>query len=343
MIHLFREETIGSPSAFRLFAGPVPGMLACIAVSLVAVRLGKLAPVVGAPVFGIMLGILAGNLFGVPASFRPGVAFCGKKVLQFAIIVLGGSLSLGQVWQTGRESLGVMLVTLAVALIGARMIGRGLKVGRNLTSLVGVGTGICGGSAIAAVAPVIDARDEEIAFSISTVFLFNVVAVLVFPALGRLLHLSDAGFGLWAGTAINDTSSVVAAAYSYSREAGDYATVVKLARTMMIIPISLGFALLVSRGTGGGTFSLKRVLPWFILGFLFLSLLNTAGALGTVLPDVCGKAGKYLIVVALAGVGFGASLGNMVKTGPRPILLGLLIWILVSLTSLGAQMFLRQW
>jgi uncharacterized integral membrane protein (TIGR00698 family) len=293
-------------------------------------------------VFAILIGILAGNLLHLPSSIKPGSSFCSKKVLQTAIIVLGGSLSLTQVWNTGRESLGVMLVSLSVALIGAWLVGRKLGVTKRLTSLVGVGTGICGGSAIAAVAPIIGADEDEIAFSISTIFLFNVVAVLVFPLLGHLLHLQDKGFGLWAGTAINDTSSVVAAGYSFSKAAGDYAAITKLARTTMIIPISLAIAAVVRSRSGKSNYSIRKVLPWFIVGFLVMSLLNTTGVFSHGVSSFAGQAGKYLIIVALAGVGLGANLSKMIRTGPRPILLGLLVWALVAISSLGMQLILHQ-
>lgn len=313
----------------------LPGIAACLLIALIAWYLGRRFAIIGGPVFAILLGILAGNAIGLPASARPGVLFCSKKVLQYAIIMLGGSLSLVQVLKTGRESLAVMLITLGAALIFAFLLGRLLRVGGRLTTLVGVGTAICGGSAIAAVAPIIEADDGEIAFAISTVFLFNVVAVLIFPPLGHALGMSDNGFGLWAGTAINDTSSVVAAGYSYSRAAGDFATITKLARTTMIIPISLIIAFACA---GKGTdCRLGRVMPWFVLGFLAASLLNTAGLLGGNLPALMGGCGRFMIIVALAGVGLGSSIRNMIKTGPRPILLGLLVWIIVALTSLAVQ------
>lgn len=320
----------------------LPGLLVCIVISLAAVWLGGMVPLIGGPIFAILIGIAVGNLLPVPGATKPGVSFCSKKILQLAIIVLGASLSLTQVWRTGRESAGVMLISLGVSLLGAWVIGSRLGVSRRLTSLVGVGTGICGGSAIAAVAPIINADDDEIAFSISTIFLFNVVAVLVFPALGHLLHLADKGFGLWAGTAINDTSSVVAAGYSYSKAAGDYAAITKLARTTMIIPVSLGFAMLVRQRSGHTHYDLKAILPWFILGFLATSLLNTTGLLGHSLPTLAGGAGKYLIVVALAGVGLGANFSRMIKTGHRPIMLGLFVWALVAISSLTVQSILHQ-
>jgi uncharacterized integral membrane protein (TIGR00698 family) len=320
----------------------LPGIILCVLISLAGLLLGKRFPIIGAPVFAILIGIVLGNIVRFPSLARPGVSFCSKKVLQLAIIVLGANLSLSQIWNTGRDSLGVMLVSLSVALLGAWFIGSRMGIGRRLTSLVGVGTGICGGSAIAAIAPIIGADDDEIAFSISTIFLFNVVAVVIFPAIGHLIHLKDHGFGMWAGTAINDTSSVVAAGYSYSKAAGDFAAITKLARTTMIIPISLVFAFLVRRKSGGVNCDLKRILPWFIFGFLMMATLNTLGVLGPTLPGWAGGAGRYLIVVALAGVGLGANFAKMIKTGPKPILLGLMVWVLVAVSSLSMQFVLRQ-
>lgn len=320
----------------------IPGIAICVLISLAGIWLGSLAPIVGAPIFAILIGILIGNTLNPSSSLKPGISFCSKKVLQGAIIVLGASLSLLQVWKTGRESSGVMLVSLSVALGGALLIGRFLKVNKIMTSLIGVGTGICGGSAIAAVAPIIDADDDEIAFSISTIFLFNVIAVLVFPLIGHLIHLNQQGFGLWAGTAINDTSSVVAAGYAYGKAAGDYAAITKMARTTMIIPISLGFVFLVKNRSGKGNCSIGRIFPWFILGFLVASTINTLGFLGPHLSAYAGVCGRYLIVVALAGVGLNSNFRKIVKTGPKPILLGLLVWILVAVSSLGMQFLLHQ-
>jgi len=341
------------------FTCTAPGALLCIVIAAVATFLGLKAPLIGGPVFAILLGIVVGNALRVPEGGRPGIAFCSKKILQLAIIVLGGGLSLLKIYQTGEKSLAVMLTTLAAALLVAWVLGRLLKVDRKLTSLVGVGTGICGGSAIAAIAPIIDADDDEIAFSISTVFLFNIVAVVLFPLFGHLLRMTAEGFGIWAGTAINDTSSVVAAAYSYSQQAGDVATITKLARTTMIVPIALAFALLLSRkqsGTARVTVDeatddavltvtpgqhIMRIFPWFVLGFLAMALLNTFGVLGAAAPHF-SFAGKLLITVALAGVGLGANLRKIIKTGPRPIVLGLMVWIAVALISLGVQSIYNQ-
>ncbi len=325
-------------------ASILPGLGACLGIALVAAWLGARLPLIGGAVLAILIGILVANVRRLPAATKPGITFCSKKVLQSAIIALGGGLSLGQVWHTGRESLAVMFCTLATALLAAYLIGKLMRVHPKLASLVGVGTGICGGSAIAAIAPIIQAADDDIAFAISTVFLFNVVAVVVFPLIGHLLRLSDTGFGIWAGTAINDTSSVVAAGYAYSQHAGEYATITKLARTTMIVPVAIAFAVFMARNANAtGAFQLAKVFPWFILAFLGAAILNTCGILGPVLPGWCNTAGKFLIIVALAGVGLGTNLRAMVKTGPRPILLGLAVWALVAVASLGIQAVASQW
>lgn len=252
---------------------------------------------------------------------------------------MGGSLNIFQIARTGYESAWVMIITLTVALLAAYVIGRLLNVCNYLIALVGVGTGICGGSAIAAIAPIIKAHDDDIAFSMATVFLFNIAAVIIFPIIGHTLHLSDTGFGLWAGTAINDTSSVVAAAYSYSKPAGDYATITKLARTTMIIPIALGLAVFVSarRKSTVTTDSIRKIIPWFILGFVAFACFNSVGIGPDYLPAYCANIAKFLIVVALTGIGLSTDLRNLIKIGPRPILLGLLVWASVAITSLMIQ------
>ncbi len=223
-----------------------PGLLLALLIALLALLLGHWQPLVGAPVFGIVLGILARNLFDPSRRFEPGIRFGGTRVLQWSIVVLGCGLSLSQVARTGLESLWVTLVTMSTAFLAAWLLGRLLGVPDHLKILIGVGTAICGGSAIAAVTPIIRPDDHDTAFAISTIFLFNLVAVLLFPLLGHLMHMSDLGFGLWAGTAINDTSSVVAAGYSYGHAAGDYATIVKLTRSMLIIPTCLVLAIVVT-------------------------------------------------------------------------------------------------
>ncbi len=328
----------------------MPGLLFALALAAVAYALGTLFPLIGGAVIGILGGIAVGSLVPLPQRTAPGLAFSAKKILQGAIIVLGSGLALGQVYATGMSSLVIILTTITAALCTAAAVGRLLKVRFNLISLIGVGTAICGGSAIAAVAPVIDAEEQEVAYAISTVFLFNVVAVLVFPPLGHLLGMTQPGFGMFAGTAINDTSSVVAAAYAYGNGAGDYATIVKLTRTIMIIPIAVAFVPIMmfrtsrtqSGGSAGG-FNFVKVFPWFIVGFVAASALNTSGVLSANTVHVLRETGKFMIIMALTAIGLRTDLKKMLHTGFAPAFLGLAVWIVVSATSVIVQKLLGQW
>ena len=327
-----------------------PGLLLTALVALVALALGHWLPLIGGPVFGIVLGIAVRNLFSPGESYAPGLRFASKQVLQWSIIALGFGLSLAQVAKTGLESLSVTLVTMSMAFLTAWGLGRLLGVQDKLKILIGVGTAICGGSAIAAVTPIIQPDEHDTAFAISTIFLFNLVAVLLFPLLGHLMHLSDLGFGLWAGTAINDTSSVVAAGYSYSKAAGDYATIVKLTRATLIIPVCLVLAFATawrakrqSQQTGvRSEFKLAAIFPWFILWFLVASAVRTMGLLPAAILPAIHAVAEFLIIVALTAIGLSANLRKMAATGLRPILLGLGVWAAVAISSLLVQMVIGQ-
>ncbi|MEP6898618.1 MAG: YeiH family protein [Rhodanobacter sp.] len=328
----------------------IPGLLLALAIGCLAMLLGHVAPLVGGPVIGIVLGILVRNLLAPDERYSAGIAFAGKKVLQWSIVALGFGLSLHQVAKTGLESLSVTLVTMTVAFLAAWLLGRWLGVHDKLKILIGVGTAICGGSAIAAVTPIIQPDDHDTAFAISTIFLFNLVAVLLFPLLGHLMHMSDMGFGLWAGTAINDTSSVVAAGYSFSKTAGDYATIVKLTRATLIIPICLVLAFVVAarkkrqlKSEGSAShFSLASIFPWFILWFLVASAIRTFDLVPPSIQPAIHALAEFLIIVALTAIGLSADLRKMAASGVRPILLGLGVWIAVSVSSLLVQLAIGQ-
>ncbi len=321
------------------------GLALAAGLAIVATVLGRWLPTVGGPVFAILLGLLIRNSMGMMPVFQPGLAFASKKVLQWSIIALGFGLSFTQVVQTGFESLWVTLITMAAAFMVAAVLGRALGIPDKLRTLIGAGTAICGGSAIAAVAPIIKPEEHETAFAISTIFLFNVVAVLVFPFFGHALNMSDIGFGLWAGTAINDTSSVVAAAYSYSTEAGDYATVVKLTRATFIIPICLFYVYLEiqRQKQQGDSFSIRRLIPWFIVWFVVASMVRSTGMLPAEVLSVLQVLAKFLMVLALAAIGLSSNMRLMARTGWRPVALGLGVWVAVAVTSLAVQFYSGAW
>ncbi|GAA3512656.1 YeiH family protein [Actinocatenispora rupis] len=320
----------------------VPGLLLTLAVAVAATAAGTVAPVVGAPVVAIVLGAGARAALGRRPYWgrvRPGAAFAGRYVLQAAVVVFGLGLSLGAVARVGLSSLPVMLGTLAVCLLGAWVVGRALRVERDLRVLIGAGTGICGASAIGAVSPVIAASEATVAYAVSTIFLYNVAAALLFPPLGHLLGLGDHGFGLWAGTAVNDTSSVVAAGFAYSQAAGNYAVVVKLVRSLMIVPVVIGVSVLARR-RGGATGTRKpvwRLVPVFLWLFLLAALANTVGLVPHAAHAALGTVATFLVAVALAGVGTGISFGELRRAGARPLVAGGILWVLVALTSLGIQ------
>lgn len=315
-----------------------PGLFLCAVLAVLAWLLGQAFPVVGSPVLGILFGMLLAAFWKRPAAFQSGISYTGKKLLQYSIILLGFDMNLFHVFQVGGQTLLLMVFTLTAAFLTAYLAGRLLGVDKNANILIGVGTAICGGSAIAATAPVIDADDEDVASAISTIFLFNVIAAFLFPILGHLLHMSDFHFGLWAGTAVNDTSSVVAAGYTFSTAAGDLAVIVKLTRTLMIVPVTLVLALFTSRKkTEGGGYALAKIFPWFVLGFAGASVASTFLPLPPVLINFLPKLGKFVIVMAMAAIGLNTDLIKLVKNGPRPILLGLICWIVLALTSLAVQ------
>lgn len=324
----------------------VPGVALAVAVALCATIIGRWLPLLGAPIAGILIGMLIRNVGGVSAVFRPGLQFSSRVILQWSIVGLGFGLSLQEVARTGMDSLLVTTVTIAAALISAWLLGRWLRIPSRLRTLIGVGTAICGGSAIAAVTPIIKPEEYETAFAISTIFIFNIVAVLTFPAMGHWLGMSDIGFGMWAGTAINDTSSVVAAGYSYSSAAGDYATIVKLTRATLIIPICLALiAVQVWRNKKSGStrLNLTGIFPWFILWFVLASALRSTGLIPEVLDAPLRIIAEFLIVVALTAIGLSSDLRRMMTAGARPVLLGLGVWMSVVFSSLYVQYMLGAW
>lgn len=334
------------------------GIVFCLAAAIPARILGGLFPIVGGPVFGILIGMIIA-FFKRPAKLEKGIKFTSKYILQYSIILLGFEMNLFNVIKVGGQSLLVMLFTLSTSFITAYVVGKALKVDGKTTVLIGVGTSICGGSAIAATAPVIRAEDEDVAQAISTIFLFNIIAVFIFPALGHMMGMTDTQFGMWAGTAINDTSSVVAAGASWSSAAGNntalaFATIVKLTRTLMIVPITLVLAFYTTRkiarekamtsadgelSAQDGGFSFVRVFPWFVLGFVATAILNTLLPIPAAFSGALVKIGKFMIIMAMTAIGMNTNLKKLLTNGIRPICLGLCCWFMVAVVSLIVQHF----
>lgn len=343
-----------------------PGILVCAIIAAVSTLLAQIKAgsfsfeVIGAPVFAIIIGMIITLIFpGFAPSekMKSGVIFTSKKILQWAVVILGFSLNLGTIAKVGAQSLPVIVSTILISLIVAVILMKVLKIDKKVVCLIGVGSSICGGSAIAATAPVIDADDEEVAQSISVIFLFNVIAALIFPTLGYKIGLGSEGFAIFAGTAVNDTSSVTAAA---STAEGIYgvsgilssAVTVKLTRTLAIIPITLVLALIRTRRAkkNGGAqtkVSFKQIFPFFILYFIAASVITTiVGILPksgfTVFYDetfvsAAKWLAKFFIAMAMCAIGLNTNIVNLVKKGGKPILLGLCCWAAITIVSLGVQ------
>lgn len=323
----------------KTFVNKLPGIAIAALIAVPAWLIGKMIPVVGSPVLGILFGMILA-FWKRPQIFDSGISYTSKKLLQYSIILLGFDMNLFHVFKTGKQTLILMAFTLTAAFLTAYFVGKLLKLDGNTKTLIGVGSSICGGSAIAATAPVIHASDEEVAHSISTIFLFNVIAAFLFPFLGHVLGMSDQSFGLWAGTAINDTSSVVAAGYSFSNAAGNLAVIVKLTRTLMIVPVTLVLAIYTSRKEKGkqtGHYSIAKIFPWFVLGFVAASVINTFIPLPAGMSTFLSQAGKFVIVMAMAAIGLNTNLVKLIKNGGKPILLGAICWVVLALTSLAVQ------
>ena len=333
------------------------GLLLCLGVTIPSWFLGKQFPIIGGPVFAIIIGMIAGMIIKDKTKFKGGVHYCASKVLHYAVIFLGFGLNLSVVCDTGLQSLPIILSTISISLIVSYVLCKALHIDHNISVLVGVGSSICGGSAIAATAPVIEADHDEVAQAISVIFFFNILAALIFPILGTFLGFSTTSgtpFGVFAGTAVNDTSSVTAAASTWDAinhlgvETLDKAVTVKLTRTLAIIPITLFLALKQAKKSkdGNSHFSLRKIFPFFILYFIAASVLTTVMInLGFDIHifDPLKTFSKFLIIVAMSAIGFNTNIVKLIKTGGKPMLMGLCCWIAITAVTLILQHMLHIW
>lgn len=325
------------------------GIFLCICIAVPSWWSGRLVPVVGGPVFAILIGMLVAYFIRQNDSFQSGIAFTSKKILQFSVVLLGFGMNFADILSKGKQSLPIIIATISTSLIIAFVIYKAMKVPSRISTLVGVGSSICGGSAIAAAAPVIGARDEEIAQSISVIFLFNVMAALIFPTLGGAMGLSNEGFGLFAGTAVNDTSSVTAAAAAWDGIHGsntlDDAVIVKLTRTLAIIPITLALAFIRTKKEKGldSNVSLKKIFPFFILYFVLASIITTVFSLPVEITAPIKELSKFCIIMAMSAIGLNTNIVKLIKTGGKPIFMGFCCWVGIAVMSLAIQHLLGYW
>lgn len=321
----------------------ISGVAICFCIAGLSVFLEKIIPggLLGASIIALFMGTVINSFFH-PDWIKPALKFTSKRILKVAIILLGASLSINTVLSVGKMTFFVMIFTFAMCFGGGYFIRKLFGLNWKLSNLISAGTGICGGSAIAAISPVIDADDKDIAFAMSSTFIFDMVMVLVYPIMGKLLGMSDIAYGIWAGTSVNDTASVVASGYAFSEIAGDFATMVKLTRTIAIIPTVLVFAYIGTRikqkelktANKGQKVNLVKIIPWFICGFLLLAILNSVGFIPAAVGGVIKNTSKFLMVSALAAIGLNTSITDFKKAGLAPMFYGITIDTLVTLTAL---------
>lgn len=339
----------------------IPGLLVCLIIAIPAWFLGKKVPTIGGPVFAILAGMVITLLWKDKGSSKDGIAFTSKYILQVAVVLLGFGMNLNVILQTGAQSLPIIICTISISLILSYLMQKVLKIPGNTATLVGVGSSICGGSAIAATAPVIDADDDEVAQAISVIFFFNVLAAIFFPAFGKAIGMSTTTgdvFGVFAGTAVNDTSSVTAAASTWDSMFGlgsatlNKAVTVKLTRTLAIIPISLFLALRTARKKkeageeGENTFKFSRAFPLFILFFIVASIITTVSVncgINVAVFDPLKELSKFFIIMAMGAIGLNSNIIKLIKTGGKPLLLGAVCWIGITSVSLVMQHVLGIW
>ena len=322
----------------------VLGVAICFAVAGLSVLVEKLIPgdLLGASIIALFMGTIINSFFH-PDWMKPALKFTSKKILKAAIVLLGASLSINTIMSVGKMTFFVMIFTFAMCFGGGYFIRKLFGLNWKLSNLFSAGSGIWGGSAVAAIAPVIDADDKDIAFAMSSSFLYDMVMVALYPLMGKALGMSDIAYGIWAGTSVNDTASVVASGYAFSEAAGDFATMVKLTRTIAIIPTVLVFAYIGTRmkqrqmqtANGGKKVNILKIVPWFNGGFLVQAFVNSVGLIPTAVSGVMKGASKFLMVTALAAIGLSTSIIDFKKAGLRPMFYGITIDTLVTLTALG--------
>lgn len=332
------------------------GMLVCFLIAILCYFLGSLFPIIGGPVFAIIFGMIITIFIKDKSNIQPGITYTSKKILQYAVILLGFGLNLNVILETGKQSLPIIIATITTSLCIAALLCKIMHIPSKISTLVGVGSSICGGSAIAATAPVIDADDEEIAQAISVIFFFNIIAALLFPALGGALGFSTVNgeaFGIFAGTAVNDTSSVTATAstwdsmYNLGSATLDKAVTVKLTRTLAIIPITLVLAFFRShKGSNSEKIDFKKIFPFFILFFVGASAITTI-AVNLGIPASAftpfKTLSKFFIIMAMAAIGLNTNIIKLIKSSGKPLFMGLCCWAGIAAVSLLSQKILGIW
>jgi len=314
----------------------VPGLALTAGVALIAMALRQIPGVstLSPMILAILLGIGFHNLVGTPAIAKPGVVFSMRRILRFAIILLGLQLTAQQVAAVGATGIIIIAATLIGTFTFTKWLGSLLGVDSKLAELIAAGTSICGASAVIAANTVTNAKDEDVAYGVACVTVFGSIAMFTYPLLPGLLHLTPTAFGLWTGASIHEIAQVVAAAYQDGQQAGDFGTIAKLSRVMMLAPVvlSLGF---LPRPKGAAKEGNGRVpLPWFVFGFVALVLVNSVISVPAEAKTIIVAVTTFLLTMALAAMGLETDLRKLKAKGLRPLLLGLAASLFIAGFSL---------
>ncbi|MEM9131977.1 MAG: putative sulfate exporter family transporter [Actinomycetota bacterium] len=324
--------------------GIAPGLLLAIGGAVVATLAAGALPVVSVAIVAVALGAAAANLGLVTDRLRPGLTFAAKRLLRVAVVLMGLRLSFGDIADIGPTGLAVVAATVAATFFGTQLLGRAMGLSADLSLLVATGYAICGVSAIAAVRNSTDAEDEEVAAAMGLVTLFGTAAMITLPVLGGVLDLTDDQFGLWAGASVHDVAQVVATAAAVGTGVVTTAVAVKLTRVALLAPLVLGVNVVRARrrataapgGVGPGT----PILPLFVVGFLAMVAVRTVGVLPEGVLSTVGQLERWLLAVALVGLGAGIRISAFRRLGARPLLLGLVAWVLVAAVALVGALVL---
>jgi uncharacterized integral membrane protein (TIGR00698 family) len=341
MLEVVKEKFILNKKIGKYMPNWFPGLTLLAFIAFIANELGHNFPLIGGVIIAILLGAFIRNGLTIHPIYEEGIKLTLQKALKFAIILLGTSLSFAQIMDIGSKSIIIIITIVILGIFLTIWFGKLLKIDGTLGLLIGIGTSICGATAIAATKGVIKAKEIQTAYAISTIFFFNLVATFLYPWIGQLFNMSQTMFGIWVGTAVHDTSSVVAIGYLYGHDAGEIATTVKLARTLFLLPLIILIGLWMARQDTNDTTSsttifekIRAAFPWFIVGFILMSIFNSLGLFNSSLKEEMVTLSKFLILMVMVGVGIQIELKKLVSVGPKPLLTGLFASICVSIVSL---------
>lgn len=319
------------------FLAILPGIVLASLIATLGFGLRKVSglSILSPMILSILIGIAFHNLIGTPAIAKEGVRFCLRRILRGAIILLGLQLTVSQVLEAGASGIFIIAATLISTFLFTTGFGRLIGVDRKLTQLIAAGTSICGASAVIATNTVTRASEEDVAYGVACVTVFGSLSMFLYPLLPALLHLDPHHFGLWTGASIHEIAQVVAAAFQDGQSAGEFGTIAKLSRVMMLAPLVIALGWFASKTSKGTASDAKAPLPWFVFGFIALIGLNSVITIPADIKSWLVALTVFLLSVALAAMGLETDIAKLRAKGLRPLLVGAASWVFISLFSLA--------